>query len=210
MKKSVWVCAAVLLLVAFVPKPAVAGAKINFGLKAGMSMSNVKWSDDDGEEKALWKPTFGIFAQIDINETLAIQPELNYLTMGEMWEGVNGVTWKEVYTQNYLWIPVLIKARLTKEGSVVPNIFAGPAAGILLSARYIYTEDGTELDNESVKEWYKSVDFGAVFGVGAEFPMSNFRFIADIRYYLGLTQASDYPDHTLKNNALIFAIGAAF
>jgi len=198
MKKSVVVCAALLFLAVVVPAPVIAAVNFDLGIKAGVSMANNQWSDDDGTEKSLIRPTFGVFAVINLNANLAIQPELNYLTMGEWWTVTDG---KIVETFSYLHIPVLIKARLAKQGKFIPVVFAGPALGILLSAK----EDG-----DDVKSFFKSTDFGADFGAGAEMAAGNMKLIFDVRYYLGLTNAYNGTGFSMKNRNFILTVGAIF
>jgi hypothetical protein len=67
MKKAVVVFAAVVVVAGLVSAPVAAATKINFGLKAGVSIADNKWSDDDGSEKALIRPTFGAFAPTEFS-----------------------------------------------------------------------------------------------------------------------------------------------
>lgn len=203
MKKIVIACLAVLVLTAVVS----AQTKFNFGVKAGVSMANNVWTDDDGLEKSLIRPTFGVFALINVTPMLGIQPELNYLTMGEWW---NDGDEKIVETFNYLHIPILLRARLMKEGKFVPIVFAGPAVGILLSAKEF---------GEDIKDFFKSTDFGADFGLGAEIGMGKMKGLIDLRYYMGLTNAFSRPDEigilapidlSMKNRGFIFTAGLIF
>lgn len=197
MKKCVLVCAVVLLLAALMPRPVAAAVDVKFGLKAGMSLANNLWSDDDGTEKMLVRPTFGVFAVFDLTPTLAIQPEVSYLTMGEVW--MQDV--KVVETFNYIHIPVLIKVRLMKEGKVVPVVFAGPAIGFLLSAK----ESG-----DDVKSYFKSTDFGAEFGAGVEMAAGKMKLLFDARYYLGLTNAYNGTGFSMKNRGFVITAGVLF
>ena len=202
MKKIVIACVAVLVLTAVVS----AQVKFNFGVKAGVSMANNLWSDDDGTEKSILRPTFGVFALIELSPTLAIQPEINYLTMGEQWDITDGTA---IETFNYLHIPILLRARLMKEGKFVPVVFAGPAVGFLLSAK----DSG-----DDVKPFFKSTDFGADFGLGAEIGMGKMKGLVDLRYYMGLTDAfKGSPiaimapiDFSMKNRGFIFTVGLIF
>ncbi len=198
MKKAVLVCAAVLVLAALVSAPLKAATTFNFGVKAGVSFANNLWSDDDGTEKAIVRPTFGAFALINITPAIAIQPELNYLVMGEWWDITDGTAIEEFA---YLHIPVLLRVRLMKEGKVVPFVFAGPAVGILLSAK----DSG-----DDVKEFFKSTDFGADLGAGAEFAFGNMKALLDLRYYLGLTNAYSFPIYSMKNRGFILTAGLLF
>ena len=202
MKKIVIAGVAVLVLTAVVS----AQTKFNFGVKAGVSSANNLWSDDDGTEGSILKPTFGVFALIHLSPMLAIQPELNYLVMGEQWDITDG-TAIEAFT--YLHIPVLLRVRLMKEGKFVPVVFAGPAVGFLLSAK----DSG-----DDVKPFFKSTDFGADFGLGAEIGMGKMKGLVDLRYYMGLTDAfKGSPiaimapiDFSMKNRGFIFTVGLIF
>jgi hypothetical protein len=213
MKKSLLVCAAVLVLAVFIAAPVSAATDIKFGIKAGASSSNNKWNVDDGTESAVVKPTFGVFAVFELSPTLAIQPEVNYLMTGEKWD-FEGSTEVEDFT--YIHIPILLRARLMKEGKFVPIVFAGPAVGFLLKANY---------DGEDVKEFYKSTDFGADLGLGAEIALGQMKALIDFRYYMGLTNAFNNDaiilgattlmepvptEITMKNAAFILTAGIIF
>jgi hypothetical protein len=206
MKKVGLVCSAVLVLAVFLP-----AVTFDLGVKAGASYSNVRWSDDGGSEKALIKPTFGAYLTFNLAGNIAIQPEIWFLPTGEYWTWtVDSDNWKEVWVVNYLHIPVLLKARFATKGRLIPYAFAGPALGILLSAKdkhYLNGQFDSEVD---VKEWQKSIDFGADLGLGAEMMMSTLKLSLELRYYLGLLNASADELHTLKNNSLVIAIGVGF
>ncbi len=215
MKKSATALAAILMLAAFMPRPALAEVTFDLGAKAGVSISNARWNDDDGTEKPLVRPTFGVFAAVNITPNLALQPEIDYLTVGESWTGtLDSSTYKEIILQNYLHIPVLIKARLARKGDVVPVAFAGPALNVLLSARYKGYLDGTLDADEDIKEVFKSTEFGADFGLGVEMSKDNIKFILEARCYLGLSDPyipEDAEDmYALKNNALMITYGVMF
>jgi hypothetical protein len=183
-----------------------AATNIKFGIKAGASSSNNAWSDDDGTEKAVVKPTFGAFAIFDLSPTLAIQPEINYLVTGEQWDVTDG---SAIENFTYLHIPILLRARLMKEGKFIPVVFAGPAIGFLLSA----TDSGN-----NVKSFFKSTDFGLDMGLGAEIALGKMKALIDLRYYLGLTDVfTGNPvmmaapvEFTMKNAAFILTAGIIF
>ena len=212
MKRCVVVCVGVFILAVLAAAPVMAAVNFDLGIKAGVTMSNVRWSDDDGEETALIRPTFGAFALIRVNPTLEIQPEIDFMTVGEQWsfsdEGGSG-KYTEVY--NYIHIPVLIKARLAKQGKIVPVVFAGPAVGILLSAKDRAYIDGDLVFTYDMKQDLKSTDFGVDLGAQAEMMLSDLKLIIDLRYYLGLTNvyAAD-SKFTLKNNSVMLTAGVAF
>ncbi|HSQ79013.1 MAG TPA: porin family protein [Candidatus Bathyarchaeia archaeon] len=212
MKKTVLVCALVLVLAVLAAAPLKAAVTFKFGGKAGLSFSNVAWSDDDGLEKMLVRPTFGAFALVKLTPMLALQPEVNYLTMGEWWNDDGD---KVTETMNYLHIPVLLRLQLMKEGKFVPFALAGPYVGFLLSAK----ESGFDM-----KPFLKSTDFGLDFGAGTEFPLGKMKGLVDLRFVLGLTDnyvapggiviAETLPmaimDFHEKNRALVLTFGLIF
>jgi hypothetical protein len=73
--------------------------------------------------------------------------------------------------------------------------------GILVSAH----EGGVD-----VKEFFKSTDFGADFGVGAEMAAGKMKLIFDLRYYLGLTNAYSGTGFSMYNRAIIITAGVLF
>jgi hypothetical protein len=71
----------------------------------------------------------GAFVSIPAGSMLAIQPEAFFSQKGEKFEG-------DKASYNYLEIPVLLKLSPSLPGDFVrPIFFAGPSAGILLSAK---------------------------------------------------------------------------
>ena len=113
---------------------------------------------DDVEEDAEMQLGFAVggFVTYSINEIFAIQPELLYTMKGAKgtceWDGLCE-EWKDKLT--YLEIPVLAKFTIPTEGKIAPNLFIGPALGILLSAKYEWEIDG-ESDEQDLKEDNKS------------------------------------------------------
>jgi hypothetical protein len=198
MRKAFLIFTAVLLLVALAPRSVAAATQLKFGIKAGMSLANNVWSDDDGTEKSLVRPTFGAFVVFNLTPMIALQPEINYLVTGEWWTITEG---KNIESFTYLHIPVLVKFQLAKEGKVIPVIFAGPAIGFLLSAR----DQG-----EDVKVFFRDTDFGADFGGGVEMAAGNMKVIFDLRYYLGLSNVWRGPSFSMKNRGFILTAGLLF
>jgi hypothetical protein len=200
MKKGLLVCAAALVLAVLVAEPVAAASKVNFGLKAGVSSSNVKWTDDDGTENSLTQATFGGLAILNLSPTLALQFEVDYLVTGETWDSEEFGTVTEKF--GYLHIPVLLRAKLMKEGKFVPVVFAGPAIGFLLSA--------SETGYDDIKEFFKATDFGLEMGLGAEIALGKVKALLDARYYLGLGNAYYDPNMSMKNAAFMLTAGIIF
>lgn len=169
---------------------------VKFGVKAGVNFANL--GGDTEDTKALVGFQVGGFAEIKLTEKFAIQPELLYSTQGAKNEdSFGGETYKYDSKFDYLNVPVMAKYFVTKGLSVE----AGPQIGFLLSAK----EDG-----EDAKDYVKSIDFGANFGVGYDFTEN---ISAGIRYNLGLSNINDSDssdDYKVNNNVFSLTVGYKF
>lgn len=162
-----------------------------------ITFANITVSDKKSKEG----PCIGGFFIYDINEYLGIQPELLYTMKGIEWEGSESYTPYSTSIRtskdakySYLEIPLL--ARLSYPmGKVRPKLIAGPAIGLKLSAK----GKKHQLDMfrrpfvfEGDIEEAKNMEFGLVFGGGADFSVTDVVIITlDGRYNLGLTNAAD-------------------
>jgi len=108
---------------------------------------------------------------------------------------------------NYIEIPVLLKFKPAMEGNFKPAIFAGPAVGFLMSAK---ADDGEE--EEDIKDFTKSIDFGIAFGAGFMYMMENGGGITfDARYTMGMGTIDDTEDDAdVKNANISFMLGYSF
>lgn len=212
MKKGVLVVAAALLLVAFIPRPVAAAVDINLGVKGGLSLASLKWTDEEAS-KNLLRPVVGVFVAFNLSKMFAIQPEVYYLTQGGIFNAdFEETTYKYIERYKYIHVPVLAKVRFMPDKKLTPILFAGPAIGVLLSARYKYIVDGVEEFDKDIKQFYKSTNFSVVFGAGLEYKLNKHMLILDIRYDLGLSNIDDENDPTdeLKLRAIKFMVGFGF
>src|SRR3546814_11044215 len=104
-------------------------AQVNYGLKAGVNLSNMSLSEDvDG-----WGPGMltgfnaGVFVNTEVAENFSIQPELLYSTAGSVIAEEGDDSWKQKLS--YLSLPVLARYQLV-EGL---RLAVGPRVGLLLS-----------------------------------------------------------------------------
>ncbi|NOX18385.1 MAG: PorT family protein [Chlorobi bacterium] len=88
---------------------------------------------------------------------------------------------------DYFTVPLMIKVKATK----VVYVTAGLDFGYLQSANIKQVNSG-EINN--VKEYVKSVDISANFGVGLTFEVSAFNLFVEGRYSQGLNNASAFPE----------------
>ena len=121
------------------------------------------------------KPVVGAFFSLNLNKTLAIQPEIYLLMAGGRDKDIVGMPydrWDNVET--FIHFPVLAKVRLIREGKWTPVVFAGPAANFLLSAKNKTYLDGELISEQDLPESFgiKTLTFSLVFGGGAEWMFS--------------------------------------
>ncbi|MCX6571702.1 MAG: porin family protein [Candidatus Aminicenantes bacterium] len=219
MKKGLLVFSVALLLAALVPQAVAAAVDIDLGVKGGVSLAKLKWSDDTEASSNLTQPVFGVFAAFNLNKSFAIQPEIYLLTQGGTFsseaeigilESVDLFEYKSFY--RYIHVPILAKVRLMPNEKLNPIIFAGPAVDFLLSAHDKYYINGVFEGDEDVKQDLKTTNFGLVFGAGVEYMMDKVMLILDVRYDMGLADinAVTMGSYTLKTKTLMFMAGVGF
>jgi len=114
-----------------------------FGVKAGANLSNYSYNGGDYDDelndaqKSLFGFHIGGFAEFEISDQFAFQPELLFTMQGTKFEESGeeyGVSYSSEYTskQSYINIPLMAKYYVA-EGF---NIQAGPQIGFLMSSKY--------------------------------------------------------------------------
>jgi opacity protein-like surface antigen len=165
-----------------------------FGFKAGMNLSKEKSKalGTSFESDSKVGLTFGGFAEVNLSENFAIQPEINFSQMG-------GKVGNASSTLNYIYFPALVKFKL---GAL--RLFAGPQLGFLFSAEVKLT---TELYGSASN--YVNDEFSAVGGL--EYLVDK-KILINARYQTGLTNVikETFLENSQKNNALSFSIGYRF
>ena len=166
----------------------------NFGIKAGITSANLKFSGSGVSVSADSKIGFygGVFAQIGVSENFAVQPEVLYSLLGSKSQGDN-------LNLSYVSVPVL--AKYIKEGL---SIVLGPQVSVLVSAQD--KSDG----GGDVKDQFKSTEIAGVIGAG--YTLTN-GFGFDARYQLGLSdiaKGSDLEAVKVKSNAFMVGVHYRF
>ncbi|MCP4580932.1 MAG: PorT family protein [candidate division Zixibacteria bacterium] len=169
------------------------------GIKAGLNLAKHTGSDTDDNHSGLTSFAVGGFVTYVLMAHIALQPELFYTVKGWKWD--DGF-WSETGKFTYLEIPVLVKYMVPMEGNVRPNLYAGPSAAFLLSAKVDWE---TELDSGSndVKDDSKSTEFNLVVGGGVDVPIGNKTATFDIRYTMGMSKIDGADDPANVKNAVI-------
>jgi hypothetical protein len=173
----------------------VTSAQVQFGIKAGLNLSNLITSGLTFASGASFSPRAdlngGVMVSLPLIASFYLQPELNYSGQGQSFSNPMA---KGTINYNYLNLPVLLKYQH------VSGIFAetGPQIGFLLSAKGKRDGYASYDLNES-----QSIDFSWAFGIG--YKLHSIPIGIDLRYNLGLTTVyKNSPGGTAKNSVFQF------
>ena len=181
------------------------------GFKGGFNSATLGGADAKNPDPTA-KSGFaaGVFFNLSLPGPISIQPEVLYTQKGAE-AAVGSITAK--YELVYVEVPVLLKFNipLAPGSPVKPNIFAGPAAGFLLTAKV--KSGSQELD---IKDETTNVDFGLALGAGLDIDLVALTLTVDARYTLGLATIAKNEDPTthtkadVKNRVMSVNVGIAF
>lgn len=205
-KKSI-LLASVLMLIS-----SATFAQVNFGLRSGIAAST--FSDKGNlynDHEVTYSYTGGVFVNVPVIKSFAVQPELNYVRKGRSNETteLNTAT-KTDFMIHYLEVPILFQYRndqmLNKSGSEF-YINAGPYAAFALN-----TQTRTSGNNEgslvAVND-SKNNDWGVTFGVGFQTPIFKKDICFDLRYDMGVTEIELQPAE-YRTKCLNLTVGMVF
>ncbi|MCW2118944.1 porin family protein [Flavobacterium sp. 7A] len=184
MKNTIKTVAAIALLIGLGSTKAHAqinNGKAQFGVKGGVNFSNM-YSDNVDDNNVLTSFNAGIYALIPITEFAAFQPEVLYSRKGSELTYDNAfATGSAKFKLNYIEVPLLVKANLTKNISV----HAGPYLAYLIDAQVTNQSSGGSLNFQENynNDDFKKFDAGLSAGLGLDFETIGF----GARYNYGLT-----------------------
>lgn len=207
--------------------------EIGFGAKAGLNISSLRGDYPQGVDK---KPAIGFhiggFAQYDINEQLAIQPELLFSMQGVITELVQeDFSLTQTYRLNYFNLALMGKYKVIDKLSVE----FGPQIGYTLSAKskwdYKDAEDSSrnetitvdllneiafDFQGETIEGQGRINRFDLGLNLGASYDLNKNMFV-QARYNFGIVVVdnnSTAPQSTnswnLKNSVLQLSVGYKF
>jgi len=193
--------------------PAALFAQTAFGLRTGVAATTLSAKGDlYNDNNVTFSFTAGAFSTIQLNKSLAVQPELNYVRKGRSNETTELNTTTETdFLLDYLQIPVLFQYRndqlLNKSGSVF-YIHAGPYAGFVLNTK-TRASDNDENTPEIETDDSKNTDWGATMGIGFQTPIFKQDICFDLRYDMGLSEIAQQPTD-YRTKALSLSVGIKF
>ncbi len=174
-------------------------AQLHFGPQIGYTAS--KLSTNTSELKSSFKSNFLFGAFVRIGEKFYVQPEINYLTQGGIWDN------KEInedmeMTYKTIQIPVSVGWRVIDLKLVNIRLFAGAAANIATNKKMKIGGVTQELEDS---DW-NNVAWQYQVGAGVDVLM----FALDVKYMGGINNLYkgdiEYDGKTLSTKSNLFTV----
>jgi hypothetical protein len=207
MKKNISVFIAVLLLLVLAPRDVAAGVTLDLGVKGGLSLAKFTYLETDWHD--LNKPFIGgAFLAVNLSEHVAIQAEIYFRKMGYVADFYIGDDfYRQVWSHQYITVPILVKFRLNSIGKARPVVFGGLSGNVAMSETIREYANGT-LVFEAFEPRPSSMNFASfVLGGGVEFTLAKLLLILDVRYEVLFPWQDVIFD---RYNGFIFMAGIGF
>jgi hypothetical protein len=160
---------------------------VNFGIKGGLNLYNVKNDNDVKFDNSIGFH-LGLLAHIHLTERFAMQPEVVFSTQGAN-TSIGSI--KGDLNLDYINIPLMFQ-------SMFDNGFrlqAGPQVGFLINAKSRVGNVNSEVKND-----FSKLDLGVGVGMSYVYPPSGFGF--DARYNIGLNNINEGGSVNSNNRGL--------
>ena len=146
----------------------------------------------------------GGFANYSINEHFGLGLKVLYSQLGTAYTNTT-----DIKKFNYLQIPLTAVIYFGDAGNTIrPKIFAGPYAGMLLSAN---NKNGDEFIGTDGTAVYADSDFGGIVGVGLNYRIQSRTWLnIDAGYGRSFSDISKTTDNVNKNSAFSLNVGISF
>ncbi|MBP6874479.1 MAG: PorT family protein [Candidatus Eisenbacteria bacterium] len=172
---------------------------IVLGFKGGVNLANLSMDPetDPSPDMYLGLAVGGLLG-FEISPGMTLDTDFLYIQKGAKWEGEDeGDEYKTTEKYSYVVINPMLRFAVQNQG-LRPYFMAGPEIGFLVDATAKSEINGEDQDDEDLKDFTKSTDFGINFGAGLEFPSGNSAFFVEGRYAMGLTNILDDEDEDNK------------
>jgi hypothetical protein len=206
-----------LLVLAFIPVLGNQLFSADFGVKLGLGLVNLKYSEDSAIHFSPRQEFVGgIFFSFNIMKNLALQPELYYLRKGSnTTDSYYGIEISNKWVASAIEASLLLKYRIPTESRIKPHLFLGPYSGAVFDIHRIQNIQG-EIHEIDLLDNATRADFGLIVGGCLEFNLGPGKCVFDIRYSLGIRNIDDYMrilpvdyeiNDTTKNQVFMFLFG---
>lgn len=174
--------------------PAMAQVWSGVGVHAGGAAALLRGNDvgitDDATDRN-YGFTIGLYKSIPIGAGFAVQPELMYAQKGGALtfdESFDEETTSEVdlaFNVDYLEVPVALTYTIPTQSRYVPMLYAGPYVSLATRRNVTFDAEGMSLSIDG-DEFFKQIDYGAVFGADLGFRLKQRIATVGVRYDLGI------------------------
>jgi hypothetical protein len=182
------------------------------GFKLGPSFSTMSTDEPGVSVSTLTKFTGGGFVRFGMG-TLAVQPELMYVTKGAKQSGVfEGQAIDAELRLDYIEVPLLLLLPIGAGAGVAPYVYAGPAFAFEVGCSVAFDVPGfsgsADCDeDEDFDSDRRKIDVGAMVGGGLSFPVGPGALLVEGRYNFGLLNLDTSTDGNTtrhRSGALLF------
>jgi outer membrane protein W len=186
-----------------------AGAQIDLGVRAGLSVSTFLGSQDPDFSSRL-NFTGGLTLRHDLSRNLSIQPEIVYAVKGAATETeIDGVPAEVSFSITYLEFPALIRYSFSPRSSISPVVAAGPSVAWNADARVRFRAVGSDLEFTESDDSVASFDMGVAAEAGVDVKWDLRTVSAAVRYTFGVTDLTDDPERKRRNGSMALTLGLA-
>ena len=178
------VCATLVLL-ALPLLPATAQLSGDLGISVGFNASTLHSSTDDGlgfRSSAVG----GFYGQLDVVGPVDLRSDLLFSQKGV---AVSGDQAELIYQANYLELPVLIRSRLPVLDQFDLRLMAGPAVALKIFEQQTFRRSTINVPVENAP-FFERTDLGVTVGAAANLGTDDVPLGLDVRYTLGLVDAT--------------------
>lgn len=152
--------------------------RVNFGIKGGLTVSNIHNENEVAYDAAIGFHT-GVLAHIHLTKQFALQPEIVFSTSGAKYS--NFIEGNSNLKMGYIQMPILFQYMFSNGF----RLEAGPQLNFLMYAN----KETSNFRKVDFKNDLRPVDIALAAGVGYVFPKSGFGI--DTRVNLGLANIND-------------------
>ena len=213
--------------------------EVMLGGRAGMNVASYRWgntyrNNKDIDSKSVIAPHVSFVTVLELAPWFGIQGEIQYIQKGgkvmyscencQVPNAQGQATQYKLYSEelkikaNYMEVPIMARFRLGGD-NIAFNGFLGPAFSIALNGTEQFTLDQTDAQDKEAtttkttkinfdKE-YNRFDIGGVVGAGMEFGAGPGAIIFDLRFELGISDATKQKslDERIKNRGFQIGLG---
>jgi hypothetical protein len=195
-----------LALICVLSVSSAAQTNVDVGFKGGMSLARFQGQHISYDVDTKNGFTVGGLLTVDVNDYLAIQPEVLFVQKGTKGSGsgidvgFQGVRYYERYWEDrlsYLEVPVLVKLTIPLDTKIEPGLFVGPSLAIKLKAEEKWESTFSDSNGvflghssgvENISYRINDVDLGVAVGGDLKINARIAKVFVDIRYTLSLTR----------------------